>query len=118
MDAVKFIEEKNRMCQSYFDSPNKCQDCPAYAQCEDITDTSIVAVVEKWSRKHPINTRQSRLLDMFPNVKIGQDGIVDLFPCAIDSTWKCKDHGFLSVSDDCAKCRKLFWTESLPDNAQ
>ena len=32
MDAVKFIEERNRMCKSFCDG---CKGCPAFNACED-----------------------------------------------------------------------------------
>ena len=32
MDAVKFIEERNRMCKSFGD---RCTGCPAYNGCND-----------------------------------------------------------------------------------
>ena len=58
MDAVKFIEERNRMCKSVGDA---CTGCPAFNVCEDnlcccavdiestMDATAQVAIVEGWS---------------------------------------------------------------------
>lgn len=58
MDAVKFLEEANKMCESY----SCCADCPANTpgdfdncrvdtlQAFDAADA--VAIVEKWSKEH------------------------------------------------------------------
>lgn len=51
MDAVKYIEEKERMCKSL---PN-CEGCPIRYTCDPNVDEAkkTVATVEKWSREHP-----------------------------------------------------------------
>ena len=43
MDALKFIEERQRMCKSYYDAEKgHCSDeCPAHdVQCTDLDDLS------------------------------------------------------------------------------
>ena len=66
MDAVKFIEERNRMCKSFGD---RCNGCPASDACgccavdqavdqaSTLDATAQVAIVEKWSAAHPRKTR-------------------------------------------------------------
>ena len=66
MNAVKFIEERNRMCKSVGD---ECTGCPAFNVCEDnlcccavdiestMDATAQVAIVEGWSDAHPRKTR-------------------------------------------------------------
>lgn len=67
MDAVKFIEERNRMCKAQ----NQCSDgCPAWdagvcklgihLRCE--ADKQ-VAIVAEWAAAHPCKTRQSVFLE-------------------------------------------------------
>ena len=66
MDAVKFLEERNRMCDNY----NLCTDgCPlCLKKCHlgvrktDEECREMVAVVEKWSKEHPIKTNGERFL--------------------------------------------------------
>ena len=66
MNAVKFIEERDRMCKSVGD---ECTGCPAFNVCEDnlcccavdiestMDATAQVAIVEGWSDAHPRKTR-------------------------------------------------------------
>lgn len=55
MDAVKFIEELNRMCESYKD----CKGCPLEIyECiiggikSDGTCDKIIDVIERWSKEN------------------------------------------------------------------
>lgn len=111
MDAVKFFEERNRMCRFY----NDCNECPAKekkCECHDITTMnydSIVHIVKEWSDANPRKTRQSVLLELFPNVKLDGDGIVDIDSCKIDESGAklCpKNHS-------CADCRREFWLQEV-----
>lgn len=68
MDAVKFVEERNRMCKSF--GP-KCKGRPASNANEDelwgcavaqestLDAAAQIAIVEEWSAAHPRKTRQS-----------------------------------------------------------
>ena len=87
MDAVKFIEERNRMCES-FNYGCGCQRCPA---CDDdlccaisvmstLDATEQIAIVEKWSAAHPCKTRQSVFLERYPETVIDQYGHSALEP--------------------------------------
>lgn len=63
-----------------------------------------VAIVEKWSAKHPVKTRQSEFLKMFPDAMIDSDTIV-IKPCEIDDKIEC-----ISVEDSaCLNCRRNYW---------
>lgn len=73
MDAVKFIEERNRMCESFGDG---CTGCPASNACKNelccafdlgstMDATAQIAVVEEWSAAHPRKTRQSVFLEQW-----------------------------------------------------
>lgn len=58
MDAIKFLKEKKRMCDSYIN----CDGCgfgkvPKCNHTEDDNPKKAVAIVEKWSKEHPIKTR-------------------------------------------------------------
>ena len=68
MDAVKFLKEKARMTN---ECNILCDDCPVHAYCnhsEGKNAERMVAIVEKWAEEHPVKTRQSEFLKMFPNV--------------------------------------------------
>lgn len=111
MDAVKFFKERNRMCRFYDD----CNECPAKVsgcECYDISTMnygSIVHIVEEWSAENPSKTRQSVLLELFPNVQLDGNGIVDIDSCKIDESGAklCpKNHS-------CADCRREFWLQEV-----
>lgn len=111
MDALKFLEECARMCNSI----KECSSCPAYGKNCYITSVldsrdkePLVLAVEKWSKEHPIKTRQSEFLKMFPDVKIQHD-VIDIGPCILDK--KIKDS--CGRNGTCFDCRKKYWLEEV-----
>ena len=60
MDAVRFLKEKDRMCEYY----EYCEGCPLadgietplYCTCPEEEPEKTVAIIEKWSNTHPIQT--------------------------------------------------------------
>ena len=108
MDAVKFIKEKNRMCNSY----SKCIGCPV--DCDTKTDCEYyltvnpeqyVKIVEKWSSEHPVKTRQSEFLKMFPNVKLDDNGAIEICPKVLDE--ECEI--YCGTRQACSYCRGEYW---------
>lgn len=91
MDAIEFLEEKDRMCRFY----GTCSKCPCFhksgiaVNCILANGLSLaenkeqVAIVEKWSAAHPRKTRQSVFLEQYPNVRL-VDGVVDIAPCQME----------------------------------
>lgn len=65
MDAVKFLKEYNRMCNSY---GHDCGECGIDKMRNGNGCTSIihahpeeaVSIVEKWSAEHPVKIRESK----------------------------------------------------------
>lgn len=121
MDAVKFIEERNRMCKSF---GNECKGCPAYNVCEDdlccavdqestLDATNQVAIVEDWSAAHPRKTRQSVFLEQYPETILDAFGALQICPMVIsaahrDSDGECKDPAKM-----CIDCRREFWMQEV-----
>ena len=118
MDAVKFIDERNRMCKSFGD---ECSGCSAFNVCEDnlcclestMDATAQVAIVEEWSTEHPRKTRQSVFLEQYPDTIIDSYGVLWFCPTSIsathrDSNGACKDPERL-----CRECRKEFWSQEV-----
>ncbi len=118
MDAVKFIEERNRMCRSFGD---RCKGCPAIGTLKSgiycavhpksMTDAaSQVAIVEKWSKEHHGKTRQDMLLEQWPNAEIRND-VLSACPIVFDSNFVCR------LEDDthytCSDCRREFWMQKV-----
>lgn len=120
MDAVKFIKEINRLCEAQED----CEDCPLIGHACDVNKATImscyniesvqkmVQIVEQWAKDHPVKTRQSEFLKLFPNAQ-KSDGIINICPILIDedckSTSECR-------GTRCNVCRQLCWNEEVTDN--
>ena len=76
-----------------------------------------VSKVEQWAKEHPIKTRQSEFLKMFPNAYLKT--ITRLLPCSLDKTLKplrCAKYGYLSITRRCDRCRDAYWNEEGTDN--
>lgn len=118
MDAIKFIEERNRMCESYGDW---CKGCPAFNSCNDDLYCAVgqestldileqVTMVEKWSAAHPRKTRQSVFLEHWPNAKVFVDGVLAFCPQELDGHYPCQSTG---VEMRCQSCRRKFWMQEV-----
>ena len=111
MDAIKFMKEKKRMCESYTACIEACPlkklvyengfTCIRY--CFDNPEKA-VEIVEKWSSEHPAKTRQSEILKIIPDATI-RNGILITKPCEVNEKIKdmCKKY------DYCRDCRKEYW---------
>lgn len=104
MEALEFLKAAKRRYKSnpdeyfsaiYFDEP----DFEGY-----IND------VEKWAKDHPVKTRQTEFLKMFPNAEIRNDGFVNIRPCYLDKEvfGDCEDH-----QKHCDECFKEFWSKEV-----
>lgn len=66
-----------------------------------------VPIVEKWSKEHPVKTRQSEFLKMFPNAKMTELGSLKICPKDVDKDIKCVECG------NCSICQKEYWLEEV-----
>lgn len=113
MDAIKFIEERTRMCESFGDS---CTECPAYNGCcavgrESTTDAMAqVSLVEEWSAAHQRKTRQDVFLEQWPNAKVSIDGVLDFCPLMLDKRYTCQS---TDVEMRCQSCCHEFWMQEV-----
>lgn len=106
MDAVKFIEEARRRYKVTGETPSVLLNWldPEY----------IVKEVEEWSAAHPIKTRQTEALKMFPNIGIDEFGIIYTCPAFIDTKHICPRNGDGDgLLHECAACRKQYWCEEI-----
>ena len=121
MDAVEFFKTVNRLCGQ------GCAKCPVFkkdicmvrrtamlsnASVESIEE--MVSKVEQWAKDHPVKTRQSEFLEMFPNARIDDSRVLifcqkDFLPVGARSTY-CEKH------ENCKECRKDYWTDEVTDN--
>lgn len=113
MDALKFIEERNRMCDYYKNGCEAgCRDCPAFdIMCSSVqfVTSECIAVVEQWSKEHPRKTRQSKFLEQWPNCIMEDNTIVGICPRSIDKTYACN----LARPGGCRDCRREFWMQEV-----
>lgn len=129
MDAVEFFQTVNRLCKN-----RSCAGCPICkkgmikdmcmvrrtvmlgdASVESIEE--MISIVEQWAKEHPVKTRQSEFLKMFPNADMQR--IYTLFPCVIDQTirpTRCDKYKSFSSPKKCVECRDDYWNEEVPDN--
>ena len=113
MDAVKFLQERNRMYESGAATPGIGLE-------DDYNPVSAVEVVEKWAAAHPRKTRQSVFLEQYPNCMTDDDGIVGMCPRNVDKTYDCDLRRLGGRADfrcdmrrlgGCADCRREFWMQ-------
>lgn len=113
MDAIEYVKQRNRMCDYYVN----CNDCPAgdYQECSSLNEiTKLVPIVEKWAKEHPVKTRQSEFLKMWPDAKIGDDGLPSVAPCQLYKNMEEKDENEVCCKNcRCAECRHDFWLKEI-----
>ena len=113
MDAVEYVKQRERMCDYYVN----CGDCPAgnYEGCSSLNEIPrMVPIVEKWAKEHPIKTRQSEFLKMWPDAEIGDDGYPSVAPCQLYKDMEEKDeNGVCFKKCGCDKCRRDFWLKEI-----
>ena len=133
MDAVEFLEKRNRMCGALGD---ECTDkdgtlCPLLVAarkvgkgCYGYTKShpaEAVEIVERWAKEHPRKTRQSEFLKMFPDARLF-DGVLAIDPCKINSLrFDSKEcHSYIDEFGclSCDKCREQFWHEEVGDESR
>lgn len=121
MDAVKFLVTRDRMCGSFNGRCNGCEvndrmgvdDMCIYYMAKHPQE--VVEIVERWGKEHPLKTRQSEFLKMFPRAERGEDGLIGFCPEDIDSKFECSLK-WGSGHDNCANCRKKFWLAEIEDD--
>ena len=121
MDTLKFIEERQRMCKSYYDAEKgHCSDeCPAHdVQCTDLDDLStdaeeLVTRVEAWSDAHPRKTRQSVFLKQYPDARIDNDGCVAVCPANLSTAYRDKYGACTMRGVACSDCLRKFWMQEV-----
>lgn len=118
MDAVKFIKERARMCDSLFG----CEGCPANSQENGLGECFVgikskyapeqqIEIVDKWSKEHPRKTRQSVFLEHWPNARPADDGVLTFCPKRFDFHISClaECHSLKK----CRDCRREFWMQEV-----
>ena len=109
MDAVEFLKARSRMCND-----NVCEgDCPLFYCCNDRIDDNmvkLVSIVEQWAKEHPVKTRQSEFLKMFPNASVGYNGTLVICPSQADTQAVAE---CVRSERNCDKCKRDFWLKEV-----
>lgn len=115
MDAVKFWNERNRMCEAH----KECTGCPLEGRfCGGyigVDAECYVNVVEEWSNAHPRKTRKTAFLEHYPNARLDSEGIPCICPASVYGDTVCtKETENCKIL--CYDCRREFWTHEQEEN--
>ena len=124
MDAVKFIEERNRMCERYWQVDGDCDGCPMVNvdECNELRNMvdddgkavgKVVETVEKWSKEHPRKTRQDAFLEQYPEAQIYDNDVLRICPAVISPSHRKDEGGCSNMCQKCTDCRREFWTQEV-----
>jgi hypothetical protein len=97
MDAVKFIEERNRMCGTT-------------SEVWGVDAAQIVKNTEEWSAAHPRRTRQDVFLEQYPEAEIDERGDLMLCPRRISVDFRSR---YANCTKMCSDCRREFWMQEV-----
>lgn len=107
MDAVEFLDKVDRLSKRGF-TEEKMRYTDYRAAGDNV---GAVKFVERWAVAHPIKTRQSEFLKLFPGVDVDEtDGCLTLNPCIIYEKMRKECSG-----RSCSDCRREFWLAEVED---
>ena len=123
MDAVKFLKERARMCNSF--SPD-CEGCRVDEAKPVMSESyqwmfenpeGAVKIVEEFSAAHPRKTRQSVFLEQWPEANVDKStGVLIICPAALKKEYR-DDRGACNAcsieSGVCNDCRRKFWMQEV-----
>lgn len=113
MDAVKFLKEKKRICNTH----SSCSDCPLYdtfGSCnspavEDVDN--LISAVEKWSKEHPVKTNLEYFKECFPKLNKSEKELVFDY-CAEYLGLNHLNYDCDVCTGDCIECWNLPYEEA------
>lgn len=111
MDAVKFIKAIKQMLSAGANNSTVQKYISAYKKndCE-----GMVKAAEQWAAEHPIKTRLSEFLKMFPNVPLNDKGQPSFCPKLLDTAYQPVGRCCLDV-DICQRCMDNFWGQEVEE---
>ena len=106
MDALKFIEERNRMCSSAAGC-EECELCDDWCNMLGDVTPEFIATVEKWSQEHPRKTRQDVFLENYPDAAL-DNGTLRVCP---RNVYKSAELNCNNTT--CYLCKRAFWMQEV-----
>lgn len=104
MDALKFLEEFDRMCNLYIN--NYCKGCPRaespYCGVDGMNKeerAKLISDVVKWSKEHPQRTRLQDFIEKYPNAQMCESGVPSACCASLGYCKSCDP-----VGNNCEDC--------------
>ena len=111
------VHDYARMCKKIGD----CMNCllgvannGADMVCRDFVATcpnKANEIILDWCKGHPVETRQSKFLKMFPNAVTNENGRISVCPKNLDRNYTCK-----LKPNECGKCLDNYWLAEVDEN--
>jgi ferredoxin-like protein FixX len=105
MDAVEFLNKVDRLSKR--GSTEEKMRYNDYRTARD--NTRAVKFVERWDAEHPVKTRQSEFLKLFPNAQT-DSGCLNACPMDVFG-----NTGIDCNKRTCFECKKAFWLAEVED---
>lgn len=105
MDAVEFLDKVDRLSKR--GSTEEKMRYNDYRTARD--NTRAVKFVERWDAEHPVKTRQSEFLKLFPNAQT-DSGCLNACPMDVFG-----NAGIDCNKRTCFECKKEFWLAEVED---
>lgn len=105
MDAVEFLDKVDRLSKR--GSTEEKMRYNDYRTARD--NTRAVKFVERWDAEHPVKTRQSEFLKLFPNAQT-DSGCLNACPMDVFG-----NTGIDCNKRTCFECKKAFWLQEAED---
>ena len=112
MDAVEYLKTLNRMCHceclkcEFGKARSEFETCPVWQRTHP---KEAVEIAEKWAKDHPVKTRQSEFLKLFPNAQT-DSGCLNACPMDVFG-----NTGIDCNKRTCFECKKAFWLAEVED---
>ena len=91
-----------------------CGDIGCFVVSPEETDEEFereIAIVEQWSKEHPRKTRQSVFLEQYPEARIGDDSVLQIYPCLISASYRNARGNCATMGRECPDCCREFWSQ-------
>ena len=105
MDAVEFLDKVDRLSKR--GSTEEKMRYNDYRTARD--NTWAVKFVEQWDAEHPVKTRQSEFLKLFPNAQT-DSGCLNACPMDVFG-----NTGIDCNKQTCYECKNAFWLAEVED---
>lgn len=112
-EVPDYFREATRMCDTIGD----CDECPlnglkVVIPCQ-LTKASLelanpekeVEIVKEWAKEHPVKTRQSELLKIFPDAQP-----LTMCPTNFNLNFRCRE---AEGTGFCADCKREYWLTEI-----